>query len=349
MKILLSGYHNPRFETITEYMESAIKALRHDLIIFDDRQHIIPGRIRQYVRWLREFDLQHINKQLLTLALEAKPDLAIVTGGHRIAPQSVKTLKEYGICPILWTIDAPVDFQPLIDAATLYDHIFCQGTEAVELLNYAGIKGTHWLPVGCDPRRHRPIEISAAEKKRYGSDVVFVGSYYPNRAELLEKLIDFNLAIWGPGWEKLHPKSKLRGCLRGAHTRPSEWLKIYSASKIVLAVHYQDPKGRFPVYQASPRIFEALACGAFVLSDNQRDVFSLFNEGEHLVGFTDSARLFEKISYYLNQPVEREEIARRGRREALDSHTYIHRIEKLLSIARGNEQRNGQEESPTSR
>ena len=340
MKILFSGYHNPQFMTISEYMESAIKALGNDLIIFDDRQHIIPGRMRQRVQWLDQFDLQHINKRMVSLALDVKPDIVIVTGGHRIAAQTIRRLDDNNIYKVLWTIDAPLNFQPILDVAPFYDHIFCQGTEAIELLNHAGIKGAHWLPVACDPDLHSHLDLTTKEKMRYCNDVVFVGSYYPNRAELFENLVSFDFAIWGPGWEKLERKSKLRECIKGTHTPPSEWVKIYGASKIVLAVHYQDPERRFPVYQASPRIFEALACGAFVLSDNQRDVFSLFNKSEHLVRFMDADDLIAKITYYLDHPSEKEDIARRGREEVLNNHTYIHRIQKLLSIARRNERRN---------
>ncbi len=336
MKILFSGYHNPYFATITEYMESAIKALGHDLIVFDDRQHVIPGRIRQRIERFDKFDLQRINRKMVFLATETKPHIVIVTGGHRITSRTVKTLRDNGIVTALWTIDAPLNFQPIIEVAPLYDHIFCQGTEAVELLNHAGIKGAHWLPVACDPSHHRPVELSAKERKHYGNDLVFVGSYYPNRAELFAELIDFDLGIWGPGWEKLHSYSPLRRFLRGGQLRPEVWLKVYSASRIVLAIHYQDHEKRFPVYQASPRIFEALACGAFVISDNQRDVFSLFKEGEHLVRFSDSDDLKETITYYLDRPKERGQIAEQGRQEVLNNHTYVHRIEKLLSIVSQN-------------
>jgi spore maturation protein CgeB len=332
MKVILSSYHNPHFITVTEYIEGAIIALGHDLIVFDDRRHMMPGSIRQRIQWLHQYDLRHINKKIVSLALEAKPDIAIITGGHRITSQSVEMLKDSDICTALWTIDAPLNFQPIIDVAPLYDHIFCQGTEAVELLSLAGIEGAQWLPVACDPNVHKPVGLSREEKSHYGNDVVFVGSYYPNRAELFERLLDFDLGIWGPGWEKLDQRSKLRGCIKAAHTTPSKWSKIYSASKIVLATHYQDPTNRFPVYQASPRIFEALACGAFVMSDNQRDVFSLFKDGEHLVRFDDAEELIEKITYYLARPLEREEIACQGRREVLSKHTYVNRIQKLLSI-----------------
>lgn len=318
--------------TITEYIERAIGDLGHDLIVFEDRQHIIPGKARRRLQWLHQIDLQHINRKLISLALKTKPNIAIIAGGHRIRPKTIKTLKASGIYLVLWTIDAPLNFKPIIEVAPFYDHIFCQGTEAIELLDRAGIKGAHWLPVACDPNEHRPVELSAEEKERYGNDVVFVGSYYSNRAKLFEELVNFDLGIWGPGWNNLGTESNIRKHVRGIHTNPSEWLKIYSASKIILATHYLDPKNRFPVYQASPRVFEALACGAFVISDNQRDVFSLFKDGEHLVRFSTPDDLIEKIPYYLDHPLERERIARQGREEALNNHTYLHRIEKLLSV-----------------
>lgn len=332
MRILFTGYHNPHFITITEYIEAAIKTLGYELFIFDDRQHIIPGRLRRYIKWLRQLDLRHINRKFMGLVKEKEPDVVIVTGGHRITDITIRTLTDNGVCTVLWTIDSPLDFQPIIDAAPFYNHIFCQGTEAIKLLDTAGIKDAHWLPMACVPDMHRYVELSTETKKQYGNDLVFVGSYYPNRAELFEKLTDFDLGIWGPGWEKLKSDSSLIRFLRGGQVKPETWLKIYSACKIVLATHYQDTENRFPVYQASPRIFEALACGAFVMTDNQKDVFLLFKDGKHLVGFDNVQDLIGKVKYYLEHPIERKEIANQGRQEVLKNHTYTHRIEKLLSF-----------------
>ncbi len=335
MKTLLSGHHNPHFPTITEYIEAAIRNVGHELVIFEDRQHTIPGRIRKLFPILNRFDLKTINRRMLLLAQETKLDVAIVTGGHRVFPETVKSLRDRGVVCILWTIDPPLNFRPILNVAPFYDQIFCQGTEGIELLEGAGIRGARWLPMACDPDWHYPLECSPFERESYGSDVVFVGSYYPERAKLFERLSGLDLAIWGPGWDSLNGHSPLHRCIRGAHTMPGEWLKIYSASKIVLATHYQDPQGRFPVYQASPRVFEALACGAFVICDRQRDVFSLFEEGTHLVSFHDSDDLVEKVKYYLEHPAERSAIAARGRTECLAKHTYVHRIQDLLSIIAG--------------
>jgi spore maturation protein CgeB len=331
MNILLSGHHNPHFPTITEYIESAIRNLGHELFIFEDRQHIIPGRIRSRSAFLHRIDLININRKLLALADSCKPDIAIITGGSRITAETICHFKRLGIDTVLWTTDPAPYFEPSVTAAASYDAVFCQGTEAIELLAQAGIGGARWLPMACDPDYHHPVECTSAEREKYGSDIVFVGSYYPERAALFEKLVDFNVAVWGPGWGALDRNSPLRRCIRGAHTTPDDWLKIYSSSKIIMATHYKDPKYRFPVYQASPRIFEALACKAFVLCDDQRDVFSLFRDGEDLVRFFDLSDLVNKAKHYLAHPEERDKIAGKGNSSVLKNHTYTHRIRELLS------------------
>jgi len=92
MKILLSGYHNPRFPTITEYMEDAIRRLGHDLITFDDRKYMFPGRLRDHLPWLQRFDAAHLNQKLLHLAMDTQPDIAIITGGHRVTIDTIRKL-----------------------------------------------------------------------------------------------------------------------------------------------------------------------------------------------------------------------------------------------------------------
>ena len=331
MKILYSGYHNPHYETVTEYTEAAIRALGHELIIYDDRHHVIPGRIRHRIPWAHRLDLVVINHRLLRLAREEHPRVVIVSGGERILKETVRALQQSGTTAVLWTIDAPSGGWEVSRSAPVYDHVFCQGSEAVELLERSGLARARWLPVGCDPASHHPVEVTDEEVRLFGGDVVFVGSWYPERAALFERLCAYDLAVWGPGWEMLPKDSAVRRHLRGAHTTPADWRKIYSASGIVLATHYHDPTGSYPVYQASPRVFEALACGAFVLCDRQRDVLALFRDGEHLVCFSDGDDLVEKVRYYLAHEEERQAIARQGRAEVLSRHTYVHRLRELLA------------------
>jgi spore maturation protein CgeB len=329
MKILFSGYHNPHFVTITEYIEEAIKNLGHDLIIFDDRQHIFPGRIRQRIRWLNSLDLRYINKQFVAQALTTKPDLAIVTGGHRIQPESIKELNNNGIKTILWTIDAPVNFDPIIEVVNYYDYVFCGGTEAQEIFEKRGIHNTKWLPFACSPEFQSPRVLNENEKSAYENDLVFVGSFYPNRWNILKKLNGYNLGIWGPYWSKAHCESFGTLSINNIQLKHTEWIKIFAAAKIVIVLHFQDAK--IPCYQASPKVYEALACKSFVLVDRQKDVFSLFEDGVHLVSFEGEMDLKNKINFYLKNSNNRKRIAAKGYKEVLKKHTYTHRIRKMLS------------------
>jgi spore maturation protein CgeB len=331
MKILVSGYHNPHFLTVTEYIEEALRSVGHEVVTFNDRDHIFPGRLRRKISLLQKLSVAAINRGLLKCAARAQPDVVLVTGGHRITKSALLRLTGMKVQTVLWTMDQPHASDIMLTTAPYYHYLFCQGTEYVDIFCRMGLSSAQWLPMACDPQVHRRVEVAGGEKLRFGSDVVFVGSYYPHRAELLQQVSTFNLGVWGPGWEVLPHGSPLRPFIRAAHTTPETWVRIYSASNIVLSIHYRDPQNRIPVHQASPRVFEAMACGAFVLTDRQPDVVSLFRGGEHLVVFDDDRDLREKIGYFLTHPEERERIAAAGMREVLDNHTYAHRVKELFA------------------
>jgi spore maturation protein CgeB len=329
MKILFSSYHNPRFLTVTEYIENAIRSNGHQLFCFDDRNYLFPGRLRNRFEWLNRFEHQRLNKQFIRLALKIRPDIAIIAGGHRIGVNTIKLLKKRRILCVLWTIDAPIAFQPILDVAPFFNYIFCQGTEAVEILENAGNKNVHWLPVGCDPEYHKRIKFSGIEREKYGKEIAFVGSYYPNRWKILSELKDFDIGIWGPRWNQINDSNISSIDIKDIHLNYSSWVKIYSAAKIVIVIHYQD--GKIPCYQISPKVFEAMACNSFVLVDRQKDVFSIFEDKTHLVEFDSADDLKKKIRYYLNNPEERQKIANAGSSEVLEKHLYFHRVNKIFS------------------
>lgn len=336
MKVLFSSNRNPHFEAFTDYIEKALKESDCTTLFFENRDFILPGRIRERVKYLQKFDLKRLNKRLLGIAKHFRPDLFLEQGGWNVLPDTVDAMKTRGIKTVLWVNDVPWRFEPIKIVAPHYDFVFAAGTETIEILETYNIENLNWLPFACDPDFHKPIALTLAEKKRYGSDICFVGSgsplLYSGRRNILENLADFDLGIWGPGWDTVPPESPLKRAIKGGHTRPAEWIKIYSASKISICIHYHDPEGNIPCHQAAPRVYEALACGAFLLVDRQRDVLSLFKPGEDLAVFDDVRELRELVTYYLRNPKEAEKIGRRGKKKVLAHHTYRHRIKEMLDI-----------------
>ena len=332
MKILFVGHHVPHYIHTNVYREKAIQELKHKLLFFNDRDYVIPGRIREWVNFLQKWDLDRINKKLIHVVHREKPELCLVMGTRLplLVSKTVNEIKKTGSRIALWITDIPESkgFSLLEESAPFYDHVFYAGTELIEILQNIGVKTMSWLPFGCDPDYHRPVELTDEERKRYAKDVVFVGALYPSRWETLKELAEFEIGIWGPHWNKaIYGKTK-KEYIKDIKINVFEWVKIYNAAKIVVVIHYQVVTT--PCYQASPKVYEALACGCFVLVDDQKDVFSLFDDKKHLVRFENLPDLKEKIRYYLAHPEEREEIARRGRYEVLAHHTFRQRIKTLI-------------------
>jgi len=330
MKILLVGYHNPHFLNTTVLREKAIGYLGFEVLSFDDASYFLPGRLRSKFPFLERWDLVRLNQSLISLAHARKPDCCLIVGGQNILPQTVSRIKEMGIPTILWTSDVPLDFKIVLDSASSYDHLFCAGSEALDIFYSKGLKNVSWLPFACDTNFHKCISLSENERTKFAKDVVFVGSFYPNRAKILETIVDYDLGVWGTYWSKLTATSPLKSKAVDIKMNFDQWVKIFNASKINIVIHYQD--GKLPCHQASPKLFEAMACGCFVLCDRQKDAEILFKDKQHLVFFDDERDLREKISYYLNHDQERMRIAQEGYQEVSTKHTYQDRIKQILEI-----------------
>ena len=83
--------------------------------------------------------------------------------GERVLEGDGEVAEGGRVTTVLWTIDAPAGNWSVSLAAPFYDHVFCQGTEAVELLERAGLANARWLPVGCDPSRHHAVGFPRKE------------------------------------------------------------------------------------------------------------------------------------------------------------------------------------------
>jgi spore maturation protein CgeB len=337
-KVLFSSNKNPNFETFTDYIEKALNEVGCETLFFENRHFLLPGRIRDKVRLLNNGDLYILNRRLLNKAIEFKPLLFLEDGGWNILPATLKAMNKVGIVTALWTNDPP-RFQDrhlnsLKKNASYYDHVFVTGSEGVDFFKNT-VNCLHLLPFACDPDYHKPMKITNSVKDRYSYDVCFVGSgweeLYPYRIKLLEGLTDFKLGVWGPGWETLSSMSPLKKFINGAHLKTAEWVKLFSTSKIVFHSHFQDPLNLMPNYQVNPRVFEALACGSFLLVDDQKDISCFFKNGEHLVIYKDMNDLRARVAYYLNNDDERKRIADCGRKEVLKKHTYKHRVKDIIN------------------
>ena len=116
--------------------------------------------------------------------------------------------------------------------------------------------------------------------------------------------------------------------MKGAVVPSTELARYYSAADIVLNDHWDDMLAEGFI---SNRIYDALASGAFVISDHIAGIEAEFDGAVPTYG--SPAQLGPLIDRYLGDPDERRRLAARGRASVLARHTFAHRAEMLSAVA----------------
>ena len=273
--------------------------------------------------------------QVLLESINEKPvDILICMALAPITPRVLTELRKRGIITVLWFVEDYTRFTYWKEMAKFYDFVFTiQKGRCLESIRNAGAGEVHYLPVGCDPGIHAPMQLSEEERQRWGSPISFMGAGYHNRQQLFASLADHPLKIWGTEWPTCRPFDRLvqEG---GRRLTPMEYVKVFNASDININLHSSherdgvDPFGDF----LNPRTFELAASGVFQLVDERSLLAEAFEVGKEMVTFTGVGDLKQKIGHYLAHPEERAAVVAASRARVLREHTYGARIKQMLSI-----------------
>ena len=324
------------------YVVRALEGLGHEVRILDYADYARPLPRTLLDKVLRRLRLllgphprdRQMNRDLLDAARGWKPQVLLVTKGNPISPQTLERLLDAGReRPLLfnWMPDDPFHRRyasPMLRASIpLYDAWLLPVRARIAPVEQAGARRTAFLPFACDPAVHRAMPLSPEERARWRSQVCFVGTGYPERAALLERLADWDLAVWGERWDPRWTGLRLRARLRGGGIYLDDMARAYSAADIVLNISQaQDGPG------LNMRTFEALGCGAFLLNERKPEGLDLFQEGVDWACYADVDELLAQVERYLAHPEERQRIAQHGQATAYAKHTYRHRMAEVAAL-----------------
>lgn len=101
---------------------------------------------------------------------------------------------------------------------------------------------------------------------------------------------------------------------------------VFKTAKINLNISLRSIKTGIPL-----RAFDIMGAGGFLLSNYQADFLESFVPDEDFVYFESKNDLLHKIEYYLAHEDERAAIAANGFQKTAAHHTYLHRVEEMLT------------------
>lgn len=216
-----------------------------------------------------------------------------------------KNLEKVNALKVAYFVDSHLHFYTWHKQfAKFFDVILCAQAKYIQKYRRLGLKNVYWLPLFFDPQVDNDLKFKRE------SDIGFVGTLNPIHNP------QRSLLLW-----LLSKKFKLK---IGQNTYGKDRAVIYSNSKIVI---------NQSIYSCQNfRVYEAMACGAMLLTDKQDGLEKLFKNKKQLIiyrNFTDAIHL---ANLYINDNKKRAKIAETGHKEVLKNHSSKNRASTIIQI-----------------
>ena len=266
--------------------------------------------------------------QLAERVAAFQPDLLLVVHGRRFAQRwGARLARASGARwhSAVWLVDEPYEVDDTAAWSHQFDTVFVN--DPVTLARHAGPgRAAHALPMAFDPahchgapgpRRHR---------------VGFIGGSNPTRERMLLRLADADLLSYVVGGPWRAPLLR-RLCL-AHHVPHAQTAALYRQTDIVVNVfrdqHHFNAQG-LAGQSLNPRVVEALACGALVVSEPRSELLRHFPE---LPVFDGEDALVDTVRRLLRDRGEHDRVLA-ACRARLDCHRYQDRLQAALTLTLG--------------
>lgn len=255
------------------------------------------------------------------------PSLILVIQGNSLSPKTVAAIRARSQAAIAcWCQDQISVLGRAYLLGAGYDAVFVKDRYMQDLFSrMIRSSSFFYLPEACNPEVHRPLEITAEDRQRYGCDVLLLGSLYYYRHEILRQLEEFDLKLWGyvPSWLI----NRLAGRHMGGDLVLEKKARAVRSAHIALnPLHYAEIDG------LNCRAFELAGCGAFQMVTSRPVLREHFVPGMEVETFDSTDELVDKIRHYLKNPHLAAAIAERGQVRAHTEHTYEARLKEILRV-----------------
>ncbi len=292
----------------------ALERLGVNVAVFD-----LHARPRLFERF-RAGDLPRRIERILD---EFQPHLVLTCYAEELDEDLVDRLR--GRSTARWVTWLGDDLRTVPAAAALarpYDAIYAVGTDVAAEVGERLGRTVEVLSNAADPSVYRPIRT----KDQYRANVVFAGQATPRRERLLFELVEFGLAVWGPGWRRTSLKDYCRGELPGTEA----YVNAYAGASVAINIHHVAVEGDLPEASCNMRLFELAAMGLPQVVDDRGDLARYFARGREVAVFRDGRELRATVRTLLENPQDAERLGAGARARLLHDHTWMHRMRSFL-------------------
>lgn len=296
---------------------NAYRRLGHQVTHIDPRQLLPKSAWVDRITW-------HVGDNLLAPLVRWKLwralkglrfNLCHVDSGEWINTATIKMLKGCANKVINYNIDDPTGsrdfkrFNCYRSSLGEYDLVVVVRAENVAEVKALGARHVLRVFRSADEITHAPRTISEEDKKIWAADVLFIGTWMPERGPFLLKLIELGvpLSIRGARWDKAPEWEQLRPFWRGGHIEGDDYAKAIQCAKVNLGLL---SKGNRDLH--TTRSLEIPALGGLLCAERTSEHALLFKEKEEILMWNSPEECAQECLFALTNNTKRSTIANNG-------------------------------------
>jgi spore maturation protein CgeB len=257
--------------------------------------------------WLSRLIKQRLNGQRF--------DLVYVDNGEHVGPAVVKAFRAFSSKVINYNIDDPTGgrdmkrFAAYRRALPCFDLVAVVRQENVPECEAMGARRVIRVWRSADEVSHAPRSLTESLRHEWTSDVLFLGTWMPERGAFLRQLIHLGvpLTIRGSHWQKAPEWAELAPHWKGGSLDGDAYALALQCAKVNLGLV---SKGNRDSH--TTRSLEIPSLGALFCAERTQEHLAMYREGEEAIFWSDAKECARVCSKILADDDARERIASAG-------------------------------------
>lgn len=247
-------------------------------------------------------------------------DLCIVDSGEWVPPRVIELIRKHARKIVNYNIDDPLGkrdvarFRVYRRSLPFYDLCAVVRTENVAEAERLGARDVMRVFRSYDEVSHAPRALDDADRLRWQADVLFLGTWFPERGPFLVDLVNRGvpLTIRGANWNKAAEWGVLQPYWKGGQLQGSEYAMAIQCAKVNLGLL---SKGNRDLH--TTRSLEIPALGGLLCAERTTEHLDMYTEGEEALFWADAEECARVCRMILDDDARRDRIAAAGRARSL--------------------------------
>jgi spore maturation protein CgeB len=303
---------------------NAYRRMGHEVVHWDMRQWLPDSAWIDRITWrIGGHTLAPWLGGRLRQALQGQRfDLCHVDNGEWMTPALIREVRAHCGKVINYNIDDPTGerdrrrFSAYRMAASQYDLLAVVRQDNVPECERLGARKVLRVWRSADEASHAPRKVDEAVARTWRSDVLFLGTWMPERGPFLLSLIERGvpLTIRGSHWHKAPEWSRLKPFWKGGAVSGDDYALAIQCARVNLGLL---SKGNRDLH--TTRSLEIPALGGLLCAERTWEHQSLYEEGSEAVFWQDADECARVCMGLLNDEHRRRQLAAAGRARFLQS------------------------------